>query len=298
MRDAPLGKTDRVVEAIAREPWLITQGGLELVMSVAERQLSNPEVAASIRAARAEALEAAAPPAQDVALLEVFGVLTPRASFFSEVSGLASVAKLQKQFAAALNDPKVKGIVLCIDSPGGQVAGIHEFARQVYAARGTKPVVAYVSSLAASAAYWIACAADEVVADRTAQLGSIGCVMVYVDRSKEQEAAGIVEREFVSSKSPKKRLSPATKEGRAEVQARVDELAEIFIGEVAAFRGVDTATVEQDFGQGGTLMAEKAVAVGMADRLGSLSGVIKELSSRPPNGEQTIDLTPITFVTK
>jgi signal peptide peptidase SppA len=295
----PREQPSRVVEAIAREPWLITPDGFELVMSVAERHFSDPELAAVTRAARAAAMDVASP-SPDVALLQVFGVLTPRASAFSEVSGLTGVARLQEQFAAALEDPKVAGIVLCIDSPGGQVAGIHEFARQVYAARGSKPVVAYVSALAASAAYWIACAADTVVADRTAQLGSIGCVMSYVDRSKAMEAAGTVEREIVSSQSPKKRLSPATKEGRAEVQTRVDEIAEIFIAEVALFRGVSPETVEKQFGQGGTLMAGQAVAVGMADRLGSLSEVIKGLRSGQSGSArlEAVDLTPITLVTK
>lgn len=273
----PREPASRVVEAIAREPWLITPSGLELVMSVAERHLSDIELAAVTRAARSASVDAA-PRSPDVELLEVFGVLSPRASAFSEVSGMTSVARLQRDFAAALDDKKVSGIVLVIDSPGGQVSGIHEFARQIFAARGRKPVVSYVTSLAASAAYWIASAADAVVADRTAQLGSIGVVMSYVDRSKAQESGEVV-REIVSSKSPKKRLSPETKEGRAEAQARVDELAEIFIGEVATFRRVTAATVEQRFGQGGTLMAEQAVAVGMADCLGSLSEVVQGLRS-------------------
>lgn len=284
-------RSSRVVEAIGREPWLITPAGLELVLSVADRHLSDPELAAVTRAARAASLESVAPQASDVAVLPVFGVLTPRASSFSEVSGLTSVARLQEKFAAALDDSKISGIVLVIDSPGGQAAGIHEFARQIFAARGRKPIVSYVSAVAASAAYWIASAADEVVADRTAQLGSIGVVMSYVDRSKAQEAAGEVEREIVSSQSPKKRLSPATKEGRAAVQALVDELAAIFIAEVAVFRGVDAGTVEQRFGQGGTLLAEQAVAVGMADRLGSLAEVVRGLRK----SEEAIDLTPITI---
>lgn len=299
----PREHASRVVEAIAREPWLITPEGYDLVLGVAERHFSDPELAAVIREARASSVApfAAQEQSSDVALLQLFGVLTPRASAFSEVSGMTSVARLQERFAAAVSDPNVAGIVLCIDSPGGQVAGIHEFARQVYAARGKKPVVSYVSALAASAAYWIACAADTVVADRTAQLGSIGCVMSYVDRTKALESAGVVEREIVSSQSPKKRLSLSTKEGRAEVQARVDELAEIFISEVALFRGVSTGAVEEKFGQGGTFLAEQAIAVGMADRMGGLADAVREaragISDRTVSAE-AIDLTPITIVTK
>ncbi len=61
-------------------------------------------------------------------------------------------------FQQALNNPAISNIILHIDSPGGMVTGVHECAEMIYQARGKKPMTAYVSGMAASAAYWLASA--------------------------------------------------------------------------------------------------------------------------------------------
>src|SRR5690606_21790544 len=147
------------------------------------------------------------------------------------------------------------------------VSGINEFAAMV--AASPKKTVAYVGNMAASAAYWIASAADEIVIDATAQLGSIGVVMGWIDDSRAMEKAGYEEIEFVSSQSPNKRPDHKTDEGRAVIQQEVDDLAAVFVAAVAENRGVTTDKVITDFNRGGLLVGAKAVAAGMADRLGS-----------------------------
>lgn len=273
-----MGPTDRIVEAIARDPWVITPDAMELVLGVVRRELSDPQAAAAIRTERRDRLAVQSP--GGVAVIPITGVLTPYASKFDALSGVTSVQMLRAQFAEALSDPAVSSIVLAVDSPGGNASGIHEFARQIYAARDVKKVVTYVSNLGCSGGYWLATAASEVVADRTASVGSIGVLSMYRDDSKAREASGVVTHEIVSSQSPKKNLTPATDEGRAETQARVDALADIFIGEVAAFRGVDTNRVAETFGRGGVVLAEQAVKLGMIDRLGSLQSVVAELAGQ------------------
>jgi hypothetical protein len=105
-------------------------------------------------------------------------------------------------------------------------------------------------------------------------------VMTYVDTTARDEKAGIRKIEIVSSQSPKKRPDPATEEGRAQVQEMLDDLAAVFIEDVARFRAVSEETVLSDFGRGGVLVGARAVTAGLADGLGSFEGVLAELCER------------------
>jgi ClpP class serine protease len=213
----------------------------------------------------------------DVAVLPVNGPIFRRANMFTEVSGATSIDLLARDFASAVASPDVRAIVLEIDSPGGEVTGVNAFADQIFAARGKKPIVAYVDGCGASAAYWIASAADEIVLDATARVGSIGVVQSVPNPN----AATADEIEIVSSQSPNKRPDVTTDEGRAVIRANVDALADVFIGAVARNRGVTPEKVASDFGKGGMAVGAAAVSAGLADRLGSMEGVIASLNARP-----------------
>ena len=90
----------------------------------------------------------------------------------------------------ALADPKVKAILLDVDSPGGVADGVKTLADQILAARGQKPIVAFAHGQMCSAAYWLGASADRVMADDTAMVGSIGTVMTHTDRSAAGCPAG------------------------------------------------------------------------------------------------------------
>lgn len=275
----PKNEPRRVLAAIHDEPWAILPGHLESIVEIASRN-GDPEALAVKMGQRLDNSERVAV-RDGVAVIPVTGPIFRYSSLFTEISGATSVELLARDFRAALDDPSVQAVLLEINSPGGQMAGIHEFAAQVFAARGVKPVTAYVGATGASAAYWIAAACDRIVADPTAVLGSIGVVMT-LPKSDGRTL------EIVSSRSPKKRLDPETDDGRRELVGTLDELAAVFIADVAAFRGVSVQTVETDFGQGGVLVGAPAVAAGMADALGSFEGVLAELSApRPLAGNLT-----------
>jgi signal peptide peptidase SppA len=215
-----------------------------------------------------------------VAIIPVIGVIFPRASLFTEISGGVSVQTLASDFQAALDNPAVKSIVLNIDSPGGEVTGVSEFANMIYAARSQKKITAYVMGWGASAAYWIASAAEKVVIDSTAEVGSIGVIAAYQDAREKDSKNGIKTHEIVSSVSPNKRPDPATAEGKSQIQAVVDDLGEIFVNTVARNRGVSADVVRSDFGKGGVFVGEKAVKQGLADSVGSLEQVINDTQSK------------------
>ncbi|MGI8655470.1 MAG: S49 family peptidase [Pyrinomonadaceae bacterium] len=210
-----------------------------------------------------------------VATIPVEGAIFRHADMFTDMSGGTTVETLAQDFNRALNDQSVESIVLLIDSPGGEVNGINEFSNHIFEARGTKPIIAYVAHTGASAAYWIASAADEIVADATAALGSIGVVAAMRDPSKQNTR----DIEFVSSQSPNKRPDPTTEKGKAQIQFYVDATAQVFIDTIARNRSVSTETVANDFGAGGLLVGQMAVDAGLADRLGSYEELLSELAS-------------------
>ena len=217
------------------------------------------------------------------AVLEIRGPLFRYRSIFTWLLGGTAVESTSIGLHAALDDPAVRAIVLAINSPGGQIDGINELANMIRAANSVKRVTAYVDGLAGSGAYWLASAAGRIVADETAQLGSIGVLATVVDDRSAEEKRGVKRFDIVSSQSPLKRTDPATDEGRAQLQEMVDAMAQVFIEKVAQFRGTSVERVARDFGRGAVLSARSAVAVGMADALGSLEGLLGN-GSTPMDG--------------
>jgi ClpP class serine protease len=173
---------------------------------------------------------------------------------------------------AAQDNPGIDRIVLHIDSPGGQVGGIADLASYIQG-RVTKPVIAYIGDMGASAAYWIASAADTIVAAQTSEIGSIGVVLTTRRRPDNQI-------EIVSSASPKKRPDPATDEGRAVLQGRADALAAVFTHTVAKNRGLTQGHIEAL--EGDIFIAKKALDLGLIDSIGTLESTISGTSEKAP----------------
>ena len=164
--------------------------------------------------------------------------------------------EMRRELAAAVAAGE-RVVVLHVDSPGGYVAGIRETRRAIAHARAAGVyVVAYVSGSAASAALWVASAADEIVASPTAMLGSVG-VVVTIYRDDDEV------REVVSSMTPRKRESADDPGFLADLQARVDDLARIMLEDISADRGVSVDAL----GAGAMFGAADAVARGLADRI-------------------------------
>lgn len=233
----------RILEYLCTNHWAILPEVLQSILCIAQGENESPEAVAE-RLGRPLQNTRTVTHRDGVAVLPVGGPIFRYANILTEISGATSVEVLATDFRAALDDPDIRGIVLEVDSPGGQIAGISEFADQVAAAG--KPTVAYISDLGASAGYWIASAADQVIIRDTAAAGSVG-VVATLRRDKKDDRIQIV-----SSQSPRKRVDPDTEDGRAVLQAVVDDIADVFIGRVASYRDVSAEHVLEHFGQGGS----------------------------------------------
>jgi signal peptide peptidase SppA len=283
----------RALEVVAGRPWAILPEALSLILELAGRErLPTEAELLAIRETRErrEALAAEVGKPLDgaplvrvrdgVGVLPIFGPLVPRADLFDDISGAVSVEKLARSFSAAAADPNVRGLLLHVDSPGGDVTDIGEFAAMIRRATEQKPVWAYVSGLGASAAYWISAGAQEIVASPSALLGSIGVYSVLRDTRGRDEKAGVREWEFVSSQSPKKRPDPATEAGSGQIQAVVDEIGAVFVASVADLRGVSAEKILADYGAGAVLVGERAKEAGLCDRIGDFEGTLAALAAQ------------------
>ncbi len=276
LESTPERRPASAFDLLASQPWAMQPAMLETMAAIAQRQGEDVQ-AVEARLGRPLQNARSVSVRDGVALVPVIGPIFRYANLFTEVSGATSLDVLAREFSAAVDDPLVKAVVLAIDSPGGQATGVAEFAHMIRAA--AKPVVAYVDGSGASGAYWIAAAADEIVLAKTAEVGSIG-VVVGVDT--RPSATGMVE--LVSSQSPRKRPDLSTDAGRAQIQDRIDALAQVFVEDVAAYRGVAVETVLAEFGQGDMRLGAAAVALGMADRVSTLEEVLAGLAGATQGG--------------
>ncbi|MGE4408136.1 S49 family peptidase [Pseudomonas sp.] len=270
-------------------PWVIQQESLETILAVAQR-MGDPE-ALQTRMGRPLDNARKVSMRDGVAVVPVTGPIFRYANLLTEISGATSTQVLANDIQAALDNRYVRGIVLDINSPGGEAAGINELSKLIHASRGIKPIRAYAGGSMASGALWLGSAAEEIIVDDTALLGSLGVVMSYLDTSARDAKSDVRRVEIVSSQSPDKRLDPASDEGRAKVQAMVDAMADVFVSAVAQYRGISVEKVLADFGRGGVLVGAAAVKAGMADRIGSLESVIAELAGSASIPKRTITMS-------
>jgi ClpP class serine protease len=278
-----------ILSAIRAERWAILPEYLDAIETIAVRAM-DPEVLARVTAdgheARLEETRAAVAATGDrldgamlstvrdgAAVVPVLGPIFPRATLASSSAGGAGLDAIMRDFRVAQASPQVERIVMLFDSPGGVVSGLGEAADAIRASQ--KPVTAFVTGIAASAAYWLASQASEIVMESAASVGSIGVVATRT-RQVGPDAQGRVASEIVSSNAPYKRPDPDTEDGRAAIQAEVDAIEAVFIGHVAKGRGVSASTVRAEFGRGAMVAARAAVEAGMADRIGTLDGVLSE----------------------
>lgn len=274
-----------ILSAFAAEPWAIQREKLEaitafLMFKAEGGEYSADEMAARITNKRSGEVASAQ---GAVAVIPVYGVLSQRMNMMADISGGTSYQVLDASLKAAIASDEVKAVVIDIDSPGGSVPGADELASEIRALRGgDKPIIAQVNSLAASAAYWLATAADEIVVTPSGRAGSIGVYTSHDDISKFMEQRG-VKRTYISAGQYKvegNEVEPLGDEARAYTQGLVDQSYQSFVAAVAEGRGVTKSRVLDNFGQGRVFGAEGLVERGMADRIGTINETLARLGAQ------------------
>lgn len=287
-------KFQHLTRAILSRPWAIDPDSVAwaaivdvLAMRAAGESLTDQEIEARIAAA-ANGPRTGGARNRNVAVIPVYGVISPRQNLMARTSGGSTAESIRDEFRAALADPDVDGIVFDVDSPGGVVEGIDELASEIRAARGQKPIAAVANHMAASAAYWAMAGADEIVATPSASVGSIGIFTAHQDISAAMEKEGVVTTLISAGKYKVERsqYAPLADEARASVQEEVDSWYAAMTSSIGKSRGVSAAKVVSSYGEGRTLRASVALERGMVDRIDSLENTIRrvargQVGSRP-----------------
>jgi len=260
----------------------VTLAGRVFALDRAVLEALMRDVAAGVVAARREPERPyfGHRPPQNVAVVGVQGLLEYRRSILAELFGTGtSTSELRRTFRALGANSDVKSILMIVDSPGGEVAGMKELSAVIREVRRRKPVTAVVDVTAASAAYWVASQASEVVVSPSGSVGSVGVFGVHEDRSALAEKVG-VKVTLVSAgryKTEGSPFEPLGDEARAEMQRQVDRAYRQFVEDLAMGRMVSPGTVERTFGEGRMVDAQDAVRAGMANRVGTVDEVVTDI---------------------
>jgi capsid assembly protease len=227
-----------------------------------------------------------------VATVALKGVLAPPHPILAMLFGLRNpVDDFVEAVAEAAGNDDIGAVVLDIDSPGGVVDNIPEAAAGLRALRSKgKPIVAVSNTMAASAAYWLASQADEVVVTPSGAIGSIGVYATHRDMSGAMKLMG-VETTLISAgkfKTDGNPYEPLSDSAREHIKENVDHFYNLFTADVAKGRGVKQADVKAGYGEGRVLNAKLALAENLVDRVETLGEAVARLSSRSRGGTATV----------
>ena len=265
---------------ILTSPWAIQPNKMQEIINIYQTHMRGDKI--DIKAINA------ASPAMDmyevkdgVAIISIDSVLTKTRSFFSSLFGGSSMRDIGNQLDMAMADNEIHSIILAIDSPGGTVDGTQELVSKIISYRGKgKSIVAVGDGIMASAAYWIASAADKIyIANETTSVGSIGVVATHVDVSEQDKQFGEKWTEITAGayKRIASNHAPLTVEGREYIQSQVDHIYSVFVQSVTKNRGKDSVEDILPAADGKIFIGQQAVDIGLVDSIQNVEVTTNQL---------------------
>jgi protease-4 len=185
--------------------------------------------------------------------------------------------RISKAIRKARNDSSVKAIVFRVNSPGGSALASDVILREIKLARETKPVVASMGDYAASGGYYIACAADTIIANPTTLTGSIGVFGVIPDFSNllKNKMGITIDRVMTNDHADYISVTrPMTPYEEKIMTNSVERIYDVFVGHVSEGRKMTTEVVD-NLGQGRVWSGAEGKANGLVDNLGGLKEAIQ-----------------------
>lgn len=303
LNPSPFNRLPHLAALLVGTPLMIEPAKLEALLQVLSSQDLQRHAAAAFDAksagGSAAPLQAAEPGMSEsgIAVIQAIGSLTKRSLGLDALSGLTSYDQLQEQLNAALLDPNVQGIVLDVDSPGGEASGVFDLADAIRAGCVLKPIYAVANDRALSAAYALASSASRVFVSRTAAVGSIGVIAMHVDQSAQDAVRGLRYTPVYAGarKADLSPHAPISDAARSQLQAEVDRLYGLFVEMVATNRSLSAQAIRA--GEAGVFFGEGAVQAGLADAVGTLQDALQAMRAElraglrgtaPPNSSSVL----------
>lgn len=265
-------KYPRILAAIRSAKWAVTPSTLQAIRDTLSARLTGKLVAMDDYEDDDEKTQAPFDMvAAGVAAVQLRGIIGKNLSSMETMCGGCDLARVEQNLIAALADVQVQTVILAIDSPGGTVNGVAEFAQKVeqLSAASGKRVWAYIENCGCSAAYWVACGCYGIACSPSADVGSIGVYMALVDESENwaKEGYSLVLIKSGEFKAAGIAGSKITEAQIAQWQSEVDYIYAQFVGTVKAAR----SNVADESLQGQTFYGPRALAAGLVD------GIVSDL---------------------
>jgi len=291
-RELPL-----VLDLIFDQPHAITASKLESILRVVGTEMNLALVLPDVEAMEDDEDEHISSDRTryyamvgDQAVVPVMGTLVQRRGSVTPSSGMQGYNGIIRMVDDALEDPKVKSIMLDVNSSGGTSAGMENAARFIREANAVKPITAFINERGFSAAYGLASAAGKVLVTPGGMGGSIGVVMSHVDRSKALESKG-EQVTFIYAGKHKvegNEMAPLSPEVKQTMQGIVDHSYARFVNMVAEHRGMEPEAVRAT--EAGMFNAEQLVSLGLADGIATESQLFGYTRTAKQNGAQEMEL--------
>lgn len=211
----------------------------------------------------------------DVGVIRVQGDLIPGEAGWLRLFGVSGYEDIKAAALEGVKDKEAKSLMIFSESPGGSVAGVEDASEFLTQVAQVKPMTAY-SNQCCSAAYWLTSSASHITTSTTGMNGSLGVIRVVTEYTKAMEMEGVTKTvmragRYKALAGPYEVLS---EEGKAEVQSKLDDLYEVFIGTVATNRGTTTLIADQVMGQGREFLGRRGVEAGLVDAVGNLDDAL------------------------
>lgn len=212
----------------------------------------------------------------NVGVVRIAGPLVDGSAGWMSFFGVTGYNDIREAVIQALSDPKVKTIMLDINSGGGQVSGVDDLSGLLKQASAIKPITTFADGMMASAAYWLGSSGSHITASQTAIVGSIGVLSKHTEYSQADAKEGIKTTIVRAGryKALANSVEPLTAEARAEIQQQANDIYEIFINRVADNRGVSAVVADTQMGQGREFLGKRSLAAGLVDEIGTYESAL------------------------
>jgi signal peptide peptidase SppA len=279
-------KFQRILEAVHFKPWLITPTAHASIKQLLDTRL-NESIKQDPSRVRLER------PSEDffgndlpvmtvengLATIPIHGVVGNRLGTIEKSCGAVGVEDISNDLQSALVDPSVKAILLDINSPGGTVTGVPELANEIAFAATKKPIYGFTDGQMASAAYWIGSSARWLYASQSADIGSIGVYLPWIDQSAAYAMEGLKVDLIKNSGGTYKGAgfpgTSLTEDQRDQLQDSVDHIFLMFAEHVMSNRKINEEAL-----RGQTFMGDHAAAMNLIDGVKTRSEVLEIIRSK------------------
>ncbi|EDS7589674.1 S49 family peptidase [Salmonella enterica subsp. diarizonae] len=231
-----------------------------------------------------------------IAVLPVSGTLVHKLGGMRPFSGMTGYDGITARLQQAMDDPEVKGVLLDIDSPGGQAAGAFDCADMIYRLGQQKPIWALMNDVACSGAMLLASACSRRLVTQTARIGSVGVVMAHASYAGKLEQEG-VEITLLYSGKHKTDLNPyqaLPDDVRTDYQQKMDDTRQMFSDRVAQYTGLSVDAVMAT--EAAIYDGQAGIDVGLADEMINAADAISVMAAALKSKSRGNSMAELTVI--